>query len=91
VTRERFTPADAARLIAEGRAVELPAPARTPARHSPPEPQATPCSPTPHACQWRCHTCGSTFTAWAPAERHGRTMPGHRRIALDLDAWRITT
>ena len=28
---------------------------------------------------YRCHGCGDTFTAWAPAERHA-DQPGHRRI-----------
>lgn len=28
---------------------------------------------------FRCHACGETFTAWAPAERHGNHH-GHHRI-----------
>lgn len=27
---------------------------------------------------WRCHTCGATFTAYAPAERHADTHGGAR-------------
>jgi hypothetical protein len=29
-------------------------------------------------CRWRCAICGQVFTAWAPAERHGRA--GHHRL-----------
>lgn len=33
---------------------------------------------------YRCHTCGATFKAWAPAERHA-DAEHHHRIALVLD------
>ena len=32
--------------------------------------------------RWRCHRCGQEFTAWAPAEAHGRA--GHHRLELIL-------
>jgi hypothetical protein len=31
------------------------------------------------SARFRCHDCGATFTAYAPAERHANA-PGHRRI-----------
>lgn len=27
---------------------------------------------------WRCHKCGATFTAYAPAERHADSHGGGR-------------
>ena len=32
---------------------------------------------------WRCHICGQTFAAWAPAERHADAT-GHPRLELVL-------
>lgn len=47
----------------------------------------TPKSSTPQT--YRCNTCNATFTAWAPAERHGRTAHTNigtaARIELVLD------
>jgi hypothetical protein len=37
--------------------------------------------------RYTCATCGTTFSAWAPAERHADTHGG-ARLALDLQAVR---
>lgn len=34
--------------------------------------------------RWRCHRCGQTFTAWAAAQRHTDTNPGHNRLEVIL-------
>lgn len=34
--------------------------------------------PTNKQKRWRCHTCGQTFTAYAPAERHADSHGGAR-------------
>jgi hypothetical protein len=35
--------------------------------------------------RWRCHRCGATFSAWAPAERHANGEHGGGRVELLLD------
>jgi hypothetical protein len=37
----------------------------------------------PTAWAYRCHTCGATFTAWAPAQRHADEHH-HARLELVL-------
>lgn len=35
---------------------------------------------------WKCATCGQTFSAWAPCQRHVDTEHGGARIdSLDLE------